>query len=452
MRIKIKFYSTALVLILSVLLLLSVASAAQETRLSVDVGENEEPATYGDKVVWSIGDEIHIYDLKTEKDTTISMPANYSTEYFAVFPAIYGNKIVWYLSYPGNTAYNKLCVYDIPTSTTSLLPENASSWTRPDIYNNTVVWGDSTAICMYDIPTHTQVRLPINGSTTTITAPVIYGNKIVWDELINNGTRTDENNNTVLVSRSDIYMYDLSTKKVTQITNSGSAASPAIYGNRIVWQDWRNPNNYTDKQIVGDVYMYDLSTEKESRISYSGRSYRVSSPAIYGDRIVWTDLRNGLNIYMYDLSTQNETQITTSGYALDPKIYGNIIVDRDNRVVAPRGDGFCDIYMYNLSTSVGEEENKSKWLPISNFTSNVTVGYAPLSVQFTDSSENATSWNWDFGDGINSTEQNPMHTFYAAGNYSVNLVASNENGTASKNATVIVVSQDGTVGRPFLSG
>ena len=39
-------------------------------------------------------------------------------------------------------------------------------------------------------------------------------------------------------------------------------------------------------------------------------------------------------------------------------------------------------------------------LPVANFSSNVTRGYAPLSVQFTDSSENATGWNWDFGDGV----------------------------------------------------
>ena len=50
-------------------------------------------------------------------------------------------------------------------------------------------------------------------------------------------------------------------------------------------------------------------------------------------------------------------------------------------------------------------------LPIANFSSNITMGNTPLSVQFTDLSENATEWNWDFGDGTNSTEQNPTHTY-----------------------------------------
>ena len=40
-------------------------------------------------------------------------------------------------------------------------------------------------------------------------------------------------------------------------------------------------------------------------------------------------------------------------------------------------------------------------------------GYAPLSVQFTDLSQNAITWRWDFeNDGnIDSLEKNPVHTY-----------------------------------------
>jgi gliding motility-associated-like protein len=43
-------------------------------------------------------------------------------------------------------------------------------------------------------------------------------------------------------------------------------------------------------------------------------------------------------------------------------------------------------------------------------------------VTFTDRSEHATSWTWDFGDGFISTETNPTHTFSAPGTYFVNLM------------------------------
>ncbi len=77
-------------------------------------------------------------------------------------------------------------------------------------------------------------------------------------------------------------------------------------------------------------------------------------------------------------------------------------------------------------------------LPVANFSSNVTSGYAPLSVQFHDLSKNATGWNWNFGDGTSSVVQNPIHTFASAKNYTVNLTARNGNGTSSKLATITV--------------
>jgi YVTN family beta-propeller protein len=84
-------------------------------------------------------------------------------------------------------------------------------------------------------------------------------------------------------------------------------------------------------------------------------------------------------------------------------------------------------------------------LPVANFNTNVTIGYAPPSVQFNDSSENATEWNWNFGDRTNSTQQNPVHTYPLAGNYTVNLTVSNGNGTSSKLGTITVLTPMQTI-------
>jgi len=58
-----------------------------------------------------------------------------------------------------------------------------------------------------------------------------------------------------------------------------------------------------------------------------------------------------------------------------------------------------------------------------DFDANSLSGTAPLSVQFSNASENVTSWYWDFeNDGkIDSTKQNPVNTYSTPGNYSVNL-------------------------------
>ena len=49
-------------------------------------------------------------------------------------------------------------------------------------------------------------------------------------------------------------------------------------------------------------------------------------------------------------------------------------------------------------------------------------------VQFNDSSSNATSWLWDFGDGQTSNMQNPIHTYAAGGDYKVCQQVYNECG------------------------
>ena len=81
-------------------------------------------------------------------------------------------------------------------------------------------------------------------------------------------------------------------------------------------------------------------------------------------------------------------------------------------------------------------------LPEANFSSNVSSGYTPLSVKFTDQSENTTAWKWDFGDGSNSTQQNPMHTYLVVRNYTTTLTAGNSNGTDSMTRKISVVNKE----------
>jgi len=65
--------------------------------------------------------------------------------------------------------------------------------------------------------------------------------------------------------------------------------------------------------------------------------------------------------------------------------------------------------------------------PVPKFASDIIEGEAPLTVQFTDNSINAGSWEWDFdNDGnIDSTIQNPSYTYKNKGKYTVYLKISN---------------------------
>jgi PKD repeat protein len=59
-----------------------------------------------------------------------------------------------------------------------------------------------------------------------------------------------------------------------------------------------------------------------------------------------------------------------------------------------------------------------------------------LTISLTNTSENADSYLWDFGDGNTSTENSPVHTYAENGLYTVKLTATNQFGESSASATV----------------
>lgn len=81
--------------------------------------------------------------------------------------------------------------------------------------------------------------------------------------------------------------------------------------------------------------------------------------------------------------------------------------------------------------------------PTANFTVNqqgdVELAFQP-EVQFTDQSQNAVAWFWDFDDGNTSTERNPRYRFRVVKNHAVRLTVLSANGcaaTATRNLNVV---------------
>ena len=61
-----------------------------------------------------------------------------------------------------------------------------------------------------------------------------------------------------------------------------------------------------------------------------------------------------------------------------------------------------------------------------DFTADPVSGEVPLKVTFTDTSAySGTEYLWDFGDGSNSTSENPTHTYQRVGQYDVSLTVKN---------------------------
>ncbi len=100
---------------------------------------------------------------------------------------------------------------------------------------------------------------------------------------------------------------------------------------------------------------------------------------------------------------------------------------------------------YTVSLTVtgpggSDTETKTNYItvnvgPTAGFVGSPTFGTEPLTVNFTDQSTGAASWDWDFGDGGSSTAQNPSHEYTSAGTYTVSLTVTNACGSDTETKT-----------------
>lgn len=129
----------------------------------------------------------------------------------------------------------------------------------------------------------------------------------------------------------------------------------------------------------------------------------------------------------------------------DQVIIGNTAVDGVTYSWSPSGNTSqistinAGTYVITAISSCGSFSDTAivtnKPLPTAGFTSS-TVGLTGI---FNNTSTNATSYLWDFGDGNTSTVQNPSHVYTSAGTYSVSLTVTNECGTSTFGPTSISV-------------
>jgi PKD repeat protein len=147
----------------------------------------------------------------------------------------------------------------------------------------------------------------------------------------------------------------------------------------------------------------------------------------------------GRNIRFTDLSTNSPTSWLwdfgdgTTGHGQNPDHFY-------------RATGVYDVSLMASNQYTSINQMKKQYItvvniPRSDFVADKTKGQAPFEVLFTDLSKgNPVSWNWNFGDGITSTDRNPVHKYTTIGTYPVSLTTTNANGqdTETKEKYIVV--------------
>ncbi|MBN1811580.1 MAG: PKD domain-containing protein, partial [Anaerolineae bacterium] len=125
-------------------------------------------------------------------------------------------------------------------------------------------------------------------------------------------------------------------------------------------------------------------------------------------------------------------KLTASDGGQNDRFGGAAAVDEDTIVVGADGDSAGSAYVFGIPrgetvvSAMGEVAVVTEVYPRPDayFSANPLTGNWPLTVTFTNNSWAASTYLWDFGDGITSTLENPVHVYATAGVYTVTLTAS----------------------------
>ncbi|HPP78006.1 PKD domain-containing protein [Methanospirillum sp.] len=268
----------------------------------------------------------------------------------------------------------------------------------PGVYNVTLTTLNTT----HDISQSERKQISVTGLYANFTADKLIGYQNTTGENI----RVNFTSNQTDVFGATYYHWDFG--------NGGSSIQPNAYA------IYNQPGSYVVNFTVGNSCNQFNSTQKTITIIERPIANFDYSPK-YGTfplQVQFTDLTtDSPNQWEWNFGDGSPTVTDRNPihtYAL-PGTYLITQVVR-NTTVYP-------IWTNTMYKSIVLTEGFN-----ASFTSNKSRGVSPLTIQFTDTSQPSsliTNWSWDFGDQGKNTQKNPVHTFFGAGNYVVNLTVWN---------------------------
>jgi beta propeller repeat protein len=247
-----------------------------------------------------------LYNTITDQITVVSKFDGYDgRSKFSYLPRISMQKVVWCDTRNGKLFGDDIYMYDLLTNTESAVDINTGLQYYPEISGDQIVWTSVTDpmdpdfnFNIHSLNTSTGKQNIICDNPFFQTQPAVYGNNIAWfDSRLMGGTSTPTHN-------PEIYLFN-GTQQTPVVTVNSQKSYLKMSGNHLVWADNRNGNS--------DIYMYNIATGVETPVCVNSAEQRA--PEIFGDRIVWTDFRqNGVfcDVYMYTISTGKEIALTTN--------------------------------------------------------------------------------------------------------------------------------------------
>lgn len=297
----------------------------------------------------------------------------------------------------------------------------------------------------------TQIELPVyvQGSSSDIqgiNTPTVrsLSNRLVVciDSNVNKSCEEDEvyaypdsKGKAVLKFDAD---KDFSGKKVIAVNPLSK-----LYLHFSIDQIAKNGSNYQSLYLSTLTSLQDVYGSSDSLASALGSEQVIDYSKTNINEGTYTGASNqdktitALNDSLYQIGLASKD----SGADVDSKIK-----DSYHSVSLKLEEGFSvneiiDYVSVNDSLDLSNLNKSDSNPPIVNFEHSVNELTVSFNNKSTDPDNDEISYLWNFGDGVTSTEVNPVHTYKAKGIYLVKLIAVDSNGKSASQSTRIQVSK-----------
>lgn len=186
---------------------------------------------------------------------------------------------------------------------------------------------------------------------------------------------------------------------------------------------WLNPQYLTDSTILITKAFPPTTTE------FIAKSFNTACPSFDTIKVIVKEkpiIDAGLDTTICIGTNYQLKGIATKGdiFNWEPALLVSNPNILDPNITTPK-TGFYKLTVQNSNGNCKTADSVKITLDsaIADFNANVTNGFIPLTVQFTNKSSNAAKYIWNFESNITSTQTSPSYTFENVGTYNVVLTA-----------------------------
>lgn len=286
----------------------------------------------------------------------------------------------------------------------------------------------------WSFPGGTPSSSTAQNPVVTYSQPGVYSATLTVSNSAGSDTKTVADAATISTTPTADFSYELVDRTIVLINSS-------IGGDSYFWE-FGDGNTSTQSDPVhtyvedGD-YLVTLTVSNVCGSSLRVENVIVITPPSCNFEGTPTNGCNGMTVNFYSNASNNTQYFSWSFPGGNPSVS-----DQRNPIVTYESPGTYDVFLTVSNDVYSFSQFRENYISL-NADAIADFSYSGQGAvyNFTNLSQNANSYLWNFGDGSTSTETNPTHTYSESGTYQVSLTAFNNqcaDSTISQSIQVIV--------------